>query len=266
MQTKLWSLLLTLFCATTSSAQEWANLTGRFVYDGAPPPRKELQLSTTTRESYELPAEFKLYDESLVVDPKTKGIANIAVFAAPESAKAKMPVHPEILSALSAAHQVEILEMAFKPHLSIMHIDQTLVMSNSDVNSHVPKIDAPSPSSDSFIKVLTAKAKLEQKFATPMGRPCSLSCSIHPQLRGYLFVRDNPYHAVTDVEGKFEIKNLPVGKWRFQVWHEKSGYVVKVKIGGVDQVWSKGRPDFDIKPSGLDLGEILVSEDNFRGK
>jgi hypothetical protein len=33
-------------------------------------------------------------------------------------------------------------------------------------------------------------------------------------------VFDHPYFAITDQDGKFEIKDAPVGKWRIVYWHE----------------------------------------------
>ena len=55
----------------------------------------------------------------------------------------------------------------------------------------------------------------------------------------YARVFDHPYYAVTDAEGRFEIKNVPVGQWRLFVWHEghgwrggrmgRNGYRVEVK-------------------------------------
>jgi len=50
--------------------------------------------------------------------------------------------------------------------------------------------------------------------------PISYKCSIHPWMSGYVRVFEHPYYAVTDDDGKFEIKNAPVGKFRIVFWHE----------------------------------------------
>lgn len=31
--------------------------------------------------------------------------------------------------------------------------------------------------------------------------------------------------ALTDEHGRFEIRNLPVGSWRFAAWHERTGEI-----------------------------------------
>ena len=55
--------------------------------------------------------------------------------------------------------------------------------------------------------------------------PGLVDCNIHPWMKGYLLVRDNPYMAVTGNDGSFLIANLPAGEWEFQAWHERSGFV-----------------------------------------
>ncbi len=63
----------------------------------------------------------------------------------------------------------------------------------------------------------------------------------HNWIRGYIFVFDHPYAAVTDVKGNFEIESLPPGEYVLKAWHEgfgtkeqkinvKSGEAVEVEI------------------------------------
>ena len=35
---------------------------------------------------------------------------------------------------------------------------------------------------------------------------------------------DHPYYAVTDEDGKFEIKDAPAGNYRIVYWHENVGF------------------------------------------
>ena len=64
--------------------------------------------------------------------------------------------------------------------------------------------------------------------------------------------------AVTDADGTFEIKDLPEGDWTFLAWHEQSGYVQEVNLGGKKTKWARGRFEQPIKSGENDLGEIKV--------
>jgi hypothetical protein len=69
----------------------------------------------------------------------------------------------------------------------------------------------------------------------------------------WIRVFDHPYFAVTDADGKFEIKNAPAGKCRIVIWQESIGYrggakgkegtPIEVKADGVTEL----KP-FDIQP------------------
>jgi plastocyanin len=46
-------------------------------------------------------------------------------------------------------------------------------------------------------------------------------CNIHPDMLAYVVVVDTPLFALTDATGAFLIRNVPPGKYRLVVWHEK---------------------------------------------
>ena len=79
-----------------------------------------------------------------------------------------------------------------------------------------------------------------------------------------VLIKDSPYMAVTDKDGKFAIKNLPVGEHTFQVWQEASGYVSSVSIDGKKTKWSKGRFDFTVQDGDNDMGVIKVGPSLFK--
>ena len=50
-------------------------------------------------------------------------------------------------------------------------------------------------------------------------------CNIHPWMDAWVLVFNHPYADVTDGDGNYEIKNVPVGsKMRVTAWHEKGPY------------------------------------------
>jgi plastocyanin len=48
-------------------------------------------------------------------------------------------------------------------------------------------------------------------------------CNIHPQMSGFVIVRDNPYWARVGADGSFTIPEVPAGTWVVKGWHERSG-------------------------------------------
>lgn len=246
-------------------AQDWANLKGRFTFDGEPPPRTELPYTALERTRIGAPEGLKLLDESLIVDAKTKGIANVAIFAVPEwmTPKVEMPIHPSAKEGAESEHPIRIKNLAIAPHISVMRSSQQLTLTNEEPFAHNLKLDATGVG-PSFNYLLASLKKVIVPKMEQTQLPSRLSGSIAPYLSGYLVVRDNPYFAVTNEKGEFEIKDLPLGNWRFQAWHEKCGYVRKLKWKDVDTTWTKGRFDIELTKNGVDMGEIKVNAEIFK--
>jgi hypothetical protein len=58
-------------------------------------------------------------------------------------------------------------------------------------------------------------------------------------MNAYVGIVTNPYFAVTNAAGTFEIANVPPGMYTLQAWQEKYGFVTKtitVKAGAVTNV------------------------------
>ena len=63
-------------------------------------------------------------------------------------------------------------------------------------------------------------------------------CEVHPWMTAYIVVTEHPYHAVTDVFGEYEIRDVPPGTYRLKVWHESLGTEekqVEVKGGTISK-------------------------------
>ena len=111
-------------------------------------------------------------------------------------------------------------KMAFIPHVVVVQQGTTVDFLNSDPVGH--NVYWPS---------VSGNKKLSHNLGTwPKGdkKPfqfndlgvASLLCNVHPEMSGYVVVVPTPYFAVTDKEGNFEIKNVPVGKYTLKTWSE----------------------------------------------
>jgi plastocyanin len=66
-----------------------------------------------------------------------------------------------------------------------------------------------------------------------------LKCDIHSWMNAYVGVVTNPYFAVSDNTGTFQIDKVPPGTYTLQAWHERFGALTKtvtVKAGAVATV------------------------------
>jgi plastocyanin len=62
-----------------------------------------------------------------------------------------------------------------------------------------------------------------QKTFTGNGTLEKFACDVHPWMSAYVWVQNNRYFAVSDKEGKFDLKDVPVGTWEYEAWHERFG-------------------------------------------
>ncbi len=61
----------------------------------------------------------------------------------------------------------------------------------------------------------------------------------HNWIRGYIFIFDHPYAAITDENGSFTMKDLPAGEYILRAWHEGFGLQeekIMVEPGGALKV------------------------------
>ena len=50
---------------------------------------------------------------------------------------------------------------------------------------------------------------------------CYIFCNIHPEMSAVIVVVDTPYYAVSDAAGEIAIPDVPPGRYRLQVFHER---------------------------------------------
>jgi hypothetical protein len=63
---------------------------------------------------------------------------------------------------------------------------------------------------------------INQSFARPeVAIP--VKCNVHPWMKAYIAVFNNPYYQVTGKDGSFSLKNVPPGTYSVTAWHELYG-------------------------------------------
>ena len=121
--------------------------------------------------------------------------------------------------------RMEQIRETFKPHVLPVLAGTTVEFPNEDGFYHnVFSV----VSGDRFDLGRYAKGKsARQTFSKPA--VVVVRCEIHPGMKAFILVLENPYFAVPDTSGKFEIPSVPAGTYTIKAWHpvhgEQSGSV-----------------------------------------
>jgi plastocyanin len=164
-----------------------------------------------------------IYKEEFVVG-KGGGVKNVFVWLQDaNNPKAKLPIHSSLKEVKEKEVVIDQPCCKFEPHALALRAGQVLIGKNSAPVSHnmhwLGGDDNPGDN-----KVIPAGAKIEIELNAST-KPVQITCDIHRWMKAWVRVFDHPYFAVTDADGKFEIKNAPAGKFRLMAWQEEQGWV-----------------------------------------
>lgn len=217
----------------------WATLTGTFRIEGSAPTMTTLTVNKDTEVC--APGGAQVFEESVVVG-SGGGLKNVLIFIS-----SKLPTddpmweHEQYQATKTAEVEFDQKACIFLSHVAAMRSTQRLKVLNSDPVGHNTNLDSKrGAAAGNFTVPANSFAYYDPGAASPA--PFSVSCSIHPWMKAHMMVCDHPYFAVTDAEGKFEIKNVPAGvELEYRVWQERTNFLQEVTVDGQSQKWSKGR-------------------------
>jgi hypothetical protein len=113
----------------------------------------------------------------------------------------------------------------YHPHVFGMRVGQLLEIVNSDPTLH--NIHALPKTNTEFNTGQPIQGmKTEHKF-TAKEVMVPFKCDVHGWMNAYVGVLDHPYFAVSDADGKFDLKGVPPGTYTIEAWHEKLGTTTK---------------------------------------
>lgn len=251
MKTVLRSVICALIVmgAANLEAADWGSIKGKFVVDGSVGEPAAINVN----KDQETCGNHNLVDETVVVG-EDGGLANVVVFIYTRKA---MDVHPDYGDAKDADPAVlDNKGCRFEPHVLAVRTGQALEIANSDPVGH--NTNAAFVQNPGFNQMITSGTPVEITLTKAEPMPAAVACNIHPWMKGYLVVRQDPYVAISNEAGEFEIKDIPVGQHEFVFWHEGKGNMrdLSLKDGKTDR---RGRAKLKIAADEtLDLGEIKI--------
>lgn len=203
--------LCALYCAAPASAYEVAPVTGggtikgKVSFNGTVPMRTVLP----TKDAEVCGAPRK---DPMVRVGADKGVQE-AVVALQAIAKGKpWPV-------AGVAPTLDQKDCIFKPNVQVIAAG-TLAVVNSD-----PVLHNTHGFYDKRTAFNLALPNQGQKIDVELKRPGTvrIECDAHGWMLGWVYVVDNPYYALTDENGGFEIKDIPPGKYTLIANQEHTG-------------------------------------------
>jgi len=245
------SLCLALaMVASAANAAEWGTLKGQFLLDGD----AGKAAAINANKDPEVCGKHNLVDEAIVVG-EDGALANVFVYLYLKRGKS-VEIHPDLETADTDPIVVDNKGCRFEPHAVVLRTGQTLEIRNSDPVAHNTNLTVIK--NPGFNQIVPNDSPLTKTFEKRESYPSSFACNIHPWMKAYMLIRDNPYMAVTAEDGSFEIANLPAGEHEFIFWHEAKGNMKNMPFEG-GKTSKKGRAKLTI-PAGetLDLGAIQV--------
>jgi plastocyanin len=112
-------------------------------------------------------------------------------------------------------------KMQFIPHVLPVVAGSTVKFLNSDPTPH----NVFSPDNEKYnLGTWPQGQTKDYVFGKCTKFPCVYTqlCRVHSEMEGYVVVLQNPYFAVTDKDGRYEIRDVPAGSYTLGTWHSKA--------------------------------------------
>src|SRR5216110_1833247 len=132
-----------------------------------------------------------------------------------------------------ATVEIAITDKTYAPHVVVVPVGSTVRFPNHDpFNHNVFSVSEP----NSFDLGLYGRGEAKSYTFTHPGL-VRVYCNVHPRMVAYVLVIENRYFAQPGNDGSFAIDNVPSGRYRLHVWHERipSEVVKDVSAGSGEQ-------------------------------
>jgi plastocyanin len=119
--------------------------------------------------------------------------------------------------------------LKFHPHVLPILAGTTVDFQNSDDVLH--NVFSPDACADKMNLGTWPKGQSRSYTYKNPGCVTVMLCNVHPEMEAYVLALETPYFAVSAVDGKYEIKDVPAGKYDLKIWHEKlKAQIVSVTV------------------------------------
>jgi len=105
--------------------------------------------------------------------------------------------------------------MKFIPTVVAISVGETVDFPNNDKSLH--NVYSKGGANDFDLGLYAPGKTRSKKFDKP--GVTRILCNAHPNMEGFIVVKEHPFFSTTDSRGNYEIKNVPLGKVRVEIWY-----------------------------------------------
>lgn len=212
-------------------------LAGRFTYVGPPLKLQPLQfprLEKPVDNLVKMAEKRGVLDARMMIDPGTRGVANVVVFLKPPKNGAFAIVDADKIRkgsiVLDAPHCV------LEPRILAIYPEwfdgkgrgktgQKFLMKNSSPIAQNRRATGRPLVNEGFNMTMRPNTEREVTLNPQLG-PVLIQDDIHTWMRAFVFVFDHPNFAITKSDGTFTIPRVPAGmEVQIMAWHEEVGWL-----------------------------------------
>lgn len=186
-----------------------ATVAGLVKFEGAAPKMGALQMSADSfcASQHQTPVN----DEDVVVGAGGE-LANVLVYVKNITGNYPPP---------ATAAVVDQRGCQYHPHVNAVQVGQKVDIKNSDQTLH--NVHAMPTVNSAFNEGQPIPMVSTKKFDKVEMQPFKIKCDVHGWMKSYMAVLPHPFWGVSQMNGQFNIANLPPGNYTLVAWHEKYG-------------------------------------------
>jgi hypothetical protein len=186
----------------------------RVRYDGAPPPARTINMSGTSACAAMHPDPVP--DPSLLVSDGRLANAVAYIKSGFGERGFAPPADPVVIDQKGCLYE---------PHVAALMRGQLLQFRNSDPEAH--NVHGRPQVVDGWNFMMSRPGSTRDMYFDKVEIGIPVGCDVHPWMRSYVSVLDNPYFGVTGADGTVTLANVPPGNYVIGVWHETLGTLEK---------------------------------------
>jgi hypothetical protein len=162
---------------------------------------------------------------ALRIDKTTRGVQDVLVYLERvERGKAPEPTYRLHMGKREGTRNAELAAQRCQFQEQVFPFVRTAEVSMINFESilHNPHFFTEKRASLFNIAMPTPDREIEIRLPRARGVGLRLQCDVHVHMNAWFAAFDHPYFAVTDEQGRFEIRDIPPGAYTLIAWH--AGY------------------------------------------